>query len=373
MSGSPGARRNPYALAALAVAATLAVALVLLALRPTLPSAAPTRSPTRAGPATPRTAPPGSELFVGAGDIGDCGSEGDSQTAAILDALPAAQVFTLGDNAYDDGTREQFERCYEPTWGRHRDRTWPSPGNHEYRTSGAAGYFDYFGGRAGPDRRGWYAFDLGAWRVYSLNSNCEPIGGCGRDSAQVAWLAADLAAYPKRCTLAFMHHPRFSSGAHGSDTSLELIWNTLYEAGVELVLAGHEHSYERFEPMNREGALDRAAGITLFVAGTGGRSLRGFDDPLATSAARGEAWGVLELTLSPDRWSSRFLAVEGASFTDEAEGTCHDPARFGRTALSARAGPATRRALGARRPPPIAPHRETPGRASPAANPAART
>ena len=290
---------------------------------PTTSSSAPS-TPGGTSGAIPGDTPVVSEVFVGAGDIADCRSEGDSQTAAILDALPGAQVFTLGDNAYEDGTREQFDQCYGPTWGRHRDRTWPSPGNHEYRTSGAAGYFDYFGERAGPSDRGWYAFDLGEWRVYSLNSNCGEIGGCGRDSRQVAWLRDDLAQNPARCSLAFMHHPRFSSGEHGSDESLNAIWVALSEAGAELVLAGHDHSYERFQPMDAAGAVDQERGVTMFVVGTGGRSHYGFKTILPTSAARSSGvWGVLELTLSPEGWSSRFIPVSGGSYTDRASGTCH--------------------------------------------------
>jgi hypothetical protein len=261
---------------------------------------------------------------VGAGDIAECGSSSDERTAEILDELPGATVFTLGDNAYDNGTLREFEDCYGPTWGRHLARTRPAPGNHDYRTSGANGYFTYFGERAGPDRRGWYAYDLGEWRVYSLNSNCDFIGGCGEGSPQLRWLRGDLAENPSRCSLAYWHHPRFSSAEHGNQAFMDPIWDMLYDAGVELVLAGHDHDYERFEPADSAGDLDRERGITSFVVGTGGRSFYEFREILPTSAARNTGtWGVLELTLAPDRWSSRFIPIAGSTFTDRANGSCH--------------------------------------------------
>ena len=278
---------------------------------------------TSAPAASPTTTTAASVVFVGAGDIADCRSEGDTQTAAILDALPGAAVFTLGDNAYEDGSLREYEDCFGPTWGRHRERTWPAPGNHEYRTAGAAGYFAYFGDRAGPDGRGYYAFELGGWRVYSLNSNCEAIGGCGGGSSQLAWLRDDLANHPAACVLAYWHHPRYSSSEHGSDDVMDAAWDALVEARAELVLAGHDHAYERFAPMNASG--DAAAnGITSFVVGTGGRSHYGFEEILPTSVARSTGvWGVLELTLAPDAWSSRFVPVPGGTFTDAASGDCH--------------------------------------------------
>ncbi len=261
-------------------------------------------------------------VLVGAGDIAVCGSDGDSQTAALLDGI-GGTVFTVGDNAYEKGTPEEFANCYGPTWGRHLDRTRPSPGNHEYGTAGAAGYFGYFGARAGDPDEGYYAYDLGAWRVYSLNTNCRFVG-CGEDSAQLAWLEADLLANPKPCTVAYWHAPRYSSGRHGNDDSANALWDALYEAGAELVLAGHDHSYERFAPMNADGNLAPDRGIVSFVVGTGGRALYEFHDVLTTSRARNATtWGVLELTLAPGAWSSRFVPVAGGSFTDTATGTCH--------------------------------------------------
>jgi acid phosphatase type 7 len=285
-------------------------------------------SPTEPGGASPAASgtgasPSESVVLVGAGDIADCSSDGDSQTAAILDALPHATIFTLGDNAYENGTRQEFDACYGPTWGRHLDRTRPSPGNHDYNTAGASGYFEYFGDRAGPDRRGYYAYALGAWRIYSLNSNCEPIGGCGADSEQLTWLRDDLAQHPGGCAVAYWHHPRFSSGDHGNVESMDQIWDTLVEAGVEIAMAGHDHSYERLAPMNGSGDADPDRGMMSFVVGTGGRARYEFGDVLATSEARDNtAWGVLELTLSPGSWSARFIPAVAGGFTDRTTGTC---------------------------------------------------
>ena len=270
-------------------------------------------------PATPSA---GSAVFIGAGDIATCTGAGDEQTAAILDVVPGT-VFTLGDNAYENGTRGEFERCYGPTWGRQLERTWPSPGNHEYETRGAAGYFEYFGARAGDAARGWYADDLNGWRIYALNSNCADIGGCDEGSAQLEWLRADLAAHPTRCSLAYWHHPRFSSGEHGDNPVMDPIWETLAESGTDLVLAGHDHDYERFAPLSAGGKPD-AGGMTSFVVGTGGKELRDFDSVDANSLVRNaNTWGVLELVLSADAWSARFIPVAGSTFTDQAAGICH--------------------------------------------------
>lgn len=261
-------------------------------------------------------------MLVGAGDIADCRSDGDSATSDLLDGIEGT-VFTLGDNAYERGSREEFEDCYGPTWGRHLDRTRPAIGNHEYGTAGAAGHFGYFGERAGDLSRGYYAYDRGAWRIYALNSNCEVVA-CDGSSAQVAWLKGDIAANPRQCTLAYWHQPRYSSGRHGSDPSTDSLWRVLYEAGAELVLAGHDHSYERFAPMSWGGDPDADRGVVSFVVGTGGRDLYEFHEILPTSITRDSAtWGVLELTLFADSWSSRFVPVAGQTFTDSASGTCH--------------------------------------------------
>ena len=260
-------------------------------------------------------------VLVGAGDIAVCGLSGDSKTAALLDGI-AGRVFAAGDNAYPNGSAAQYRDCYGPTWGRWKSRTSPVPGNHEYNTPGAAGYFAYFGSRAGADGTGWYAYDLGTWRVYSLNSNCTKVG-CGASSAQVAWLTADLAANPRACVAAIWHHPRFSSGEHGDNPMVAELWAVLEDAGAEIVLNGHDHSYERFEPQTGAGVAD-PDGLAEFVVGTGGASLRGFPAVRPNSAARNSvAHGVLRLTLHEGSYDWRFVPVAGASFADAGSATCH--------------------------------------------------
>jgi hypothetical protein len=258
-------------------------------------------------------------VFVGAGDIADCGSSGDEATAALLDAI-AGTVFTTGDNVYNDGSATQFAQCYEPTWGRHRARTRPSPGNHDYRTSGASGYYAYFGANAGDAGVGYYSFDLGEWHIISLNSNVSMSAG----SPQEQWLRADLAATSRACVLAYWHHPRFSSGDHGSDTGPRPLWQALYEFGAEVVLAGHDHDYERFAPQTPDGARDDARGIRQFVVGTGGTGFRSVSTPIANSeTTNDDTFGVLKLTLSPGGYAWEFVPVAGGTYRDAGAGTCH--------------------------------------------------
>ncbi len=234
-------------------------------------------------------------------------------------------MFTLGDNAYDAGSPAEFRACYDPTWGRFRDRTaFPVPGNHDYGVAGAAGYRAYFGTAAAPDGTTWYSRDVGTWHVVVLDANCDqPDVGCGPDSAQVRWLRRDLAASHARCTLALWHQPRFSSGEHGDDEATGPFWDALYAAGADLVLNGHDHDYERFAPQDPDGHADDARGLTEIVVGTGGGELRGFAELVPNSVARSHGvFGVIDLTLAPDGWSSRFHATDG-SFSDDAHGACH--------------------------------------------------
>ncbi len=259
--------------------------------------------------------------LVGAGDIASC-SFGSARTAALVASIPGT-VFTVGDNAYDNGSVSDYTRCYDPTWGRFKDRTRPVPGNHEYQTPGAAGYFWYFGAAAGNPSSPWYAYDLGAWRIYALNANCSSIGGCGPGSAEEQWLRSDLAANPSRCILAYWHEPRFSSGEHGDDTAVQALWQDLEDFHAELVISGHDHDYERFAPQTATGAPD-PNGIVEIVVGTGGKSLRTFGPPVPNSLVRDSStFGVLKLTLGPDSWQSTFVPVAGGTFTDTASGTCH--------------------------------------------------
>ncbi len=263
---------------------------------------------------------PTSVTLVGAGDIADCNSNGDEQTAALLDSV-AGMVFTAGDNAYSDGTASEFAQCYDASWGRHKARTRPSPGNHDYRSSRARPYFDYYGVNAGAPRVGYYSYDLGAWHVISLNSNIS----MSASSAQVRWLRADLAATTARCVLAYWHHPRFSSGTeHGSDPRSEPLWQALDDHGTEIIISGHEHNYERFAPQTASGVAAPDRGIRLFVVGTGGADHYSFGPPIANSEVRnGDTWGVLELLLSADAYSWRFIPVAGRTFSDSGSGSCH--------------------------------------------------
>ncbi len=260
---------------------------------------------------------PGPETLVGAGDIADCSLEEDEATAKLLDRIPGT-VFTAGDNAYPNGTPANFADCYGPTWGRHRERTRPSPGNHDHRMSGAAGYFGYFGGAA---PYYYYSYDLGAWHIVSLDSEIEAAAG----SPQEQWLRADLAATTRRCTLAYWHRPRFSSSSgHGGNPGMQPLWQALYEAHAEIVLAGHNHDYERFAPQTPAGAADPTNGIREFVVGTGGAERYGFAGPLPNSEVRDSAtFGVLKLVLSPGSYSWQFIPVAGAAFTDSGSGSCH--------------------------------------------------
>jgi hypothetical protein len=283
------------------------------------PSAAVTAAPT----ILPAATVAGPVALIAAGDIASCTSTGDSATAKLVGAMPGT-VAVLGDSVYPDGSRSQFNDCYDPAWGPFLDRTRPAPGNHEYRTPDAAGYFAYFGARAGDPADGWYAYDLGAWRVYALNSNCDEIGGCDAGSAQVAWLRADLAADPRQCVLAYWHHPRYSSARHGSQAQTDGLWDALYDAGAEIVLNGHDHVYERFAPQSDAGVLDTGRGMVEFVVGTGGFSHYEFPRVLSTSRVRdGTTFGVLDLTLAAGSWTARFVPIAGRTFTDEASGTCH--------------------------------------------------
>ena len=262
----------------------------------------------------------GSQVLLAAGDIASCSSSGDEATATLLDGL-AGTVVTLGDNAYSDGTATEFTNCYGPTWGRHKARTRPSPGNHDYHTSGATGYYNYFGTSAGPSGRGYYSFDLGSWHIVSLNSNVSMSAG----SAQEQWLRADLAATTEQCTLAYWHHPRFSSGtAHGNFSAAQPIWQALYDYHADVALAGHEHNYERFAPQTPTGTADPTRGIREFVVGTGGVGHYSGHSAIPNSEVfDGSTFGVLKLTLNATSFSWQFIPAAGQSFTDSGSGSCH--------------------------------------------------
>ena len=294
---------------------------------PTLGPTAPPGSvaPPTAAPPTVAPTAPSSAILVGAGDISTCGNANDTATSDLLLGI-AGTVFTLGDNVYDNGTATEYANCYGPTWGRTaiKSRTKPVPGNHEYNTAGATGYYGYFGSAAGDPTKGYYAYDAGAWRVYVLNSNCAAIGGCGAGSTQEQWLRAELAANPRSCVVAMWHHPRFSSGEHGSSTATQALYQALYDFDAELVLVGHDHHYERFAPQTATGAADTSRGLVQMVVGTGGRSHYATPNVRANSLVRNsDTYGVLKLTLHTGGWAFQFVPIAGQSFADAGTGTCH--------------------------------------------------
>jgi 3',5'-cyclic AMP phosphodiesterase CpdA len=294
-----------------------------------VPSAGPGGS---AGSATPSGSAGASPSFsfpiddpvlVGAGDIAACGATGDEDTAALLDAI-AGTVFTAGDNAYESGSAREFAKCYQPSWGRHLARTRPAPGNHDWGTNGLKGYFDYFGAAAqGPDGSSWYSYDLGTWHIIMLDSSCHEVGGCDAASPQGRWLAADLARSSAACTMAIFHHPRFSSGEHGDIKAMDGFWRPLYAAGVDVIVNGHDHNYERFVPQDPDGKADPTRGIKQFVVGTGGGELRNFVRKAHNSEMRiANGYGVIAFTLHEGTYDWVFT-VAGADFQDTGRHACH--------------------------------------------------
>ena len=264
---------------------------------------------------------------VAAGDIARCDTESDEASAELVGGIEGTTVLTLGDNAYPSGTASEFKNCYDPSWGRFEGRTRPSPGNHEYYTEGAAGYFEYFGKAAGDPDEGYYSYDLGAWHLVALNSNCgEGEIRCGPGSPQMAWLEEDLAANDEAaCTLAYFHHPLFTSGTYRPGVArVKRLWEALYAAGVDVVLNGHDHNYQRFAPQDPEGGADPEGGIRQFVVGTGGGNLREISDPIAnTEVHSADAYGLLKLTLHPKKYEWEFVPVEGETFSDSGGARCH--------------------------------------------------
>jgi calcineurin-like phosphoesterase family protein len=254
-------------------------------------------------------------------------------TADLLTAAPLAAVLAIGDLAYECGGLEAFQRSYGPSWGQVKPITRPIPGNHEYQRSGgtdcsaagdAAGYFDYFGALAGNRSRGYYSFDVGRWHVIALNSECYAIrGGCGEGSPQETWLRADLLGHPARCTLAYWHEPRFTSGGSGGDGSTSAFWEDLYEAGAEVILAGHDHIYERFARQAPNGSRD-PSGVRQFTVGTGGKSHGGIFAIAPNSRVRNaNTFGILKLTLRPFGYDWNFVPEAEGTFTDSGKGSCH--------------------------------------------------
>jgi acid phosphatase type 7 len=303
-------------------------------------------------------------VLAGAGDIARCYPGADvtqfspptaqnpaMQTARLLEALPNATVMAVGDNAYEFGSPADYAGCYQPTWGRFRNRTRPATGNHEYLTPAAAGYFAYFGSRGAPPL-GYYSYELGSWHVVVLNSTTQvyscwppeltefppgfpvlpipanpgPAAGraCAGDVAQQAWLVADLAAHRSAtCTIAYFHHPRFSSGMHGNQYQMQKIWDILYANRVDLVVSGHDHMYERFAPQDPDGNAEPALGIRQFTVGTGGAEFYQVASRQPNSeVVINNVHGVLVLALDKGRYAWTFEGVDHA-VADAGSGSCH--------------------------------------------------
>jgi acid phosphatase type 7 len=270
--------------------------------------------------------------LVGAGDIASCKAiEGAEATTKLIEQIPGT-VFVAGDLAYEHGSAAEFRDCYGPTWGRFKNRTRPAPGNHEYGGPQASAYFQYWGDQAGPVGKGYYSYDLGVWHIIALNTNCDApdFGGCGEGSPEELWLRDDLTHHPNACIVAYGHHALFSSGIfrrHAMSPKLKPLWQDLYYAHADLMLVGHEHSYERFAPQDPDGVADPEHGIREIVVGTGGRSHNPLGFAIPNSEVRdSDTYGVLKVTLSPHSYTWEFIPEEGKTFRDSGAGVCHNQA-----------------------------------------------
>ena len=294
-----------------------------------------TASPLPNVTSTAMPASSGDPVIGAAGDIacdpasssfnGGNGTSTNCRQKAVSDVMLNSRltaVLALGDTQYEDGALTKYQQSYDLSWGRFKNITRPAVGNHEYGTAGAAGYYNYFGTVAGDRTKGYYSYDIGAWHFIALNSNCSQVGGCGTGSPQEQWLKADLAAHPNICALAYWHHPRFSSGQHGSNASYDAFWKALYAAGVEIVLNGHDHDYERFAPQTPGGAAN-PNGIQQFVIGTGGKNHYGFGTIQPNSLVRNQdTYGFLKLTLHANSYDWQFVPEPGKTFTDSGRRDC---------------------------------------------------
>lgn len=279
--------------------------------------------PMISSPGTPPPTSASDPVILAAGDIAKCGMPGAQQTAAIIQGIPGT-VLALGDNAYDNGLASEYTNCYDPTWGVFKDRTKPVPGNHDYITANASGYYGYYGAAAGDPTLGYYSFNVGTWHILAINSNCNPVGGCGIHTPEDTWVKADLAATTAKCVLAFWHHPYYSSGSTGSTPQMATIWKDLYTAGADVVLVGHEHNYERFAPQGLNATADPVSGVAEFVVGTGGGNFTELVFPLQPNsmASAQNVYGVLKMILHPTSYSWEFISVDG-SYTDKGTANCH--------------------------------------------------
>jgi hypothetical protein len=256
-------------------------------------------------------------VLVGAGDIGGCQSVRDEDTGRLLDSI-AGVVITLGDNDYSDATpTPAYGACYPSSWARHLPRTRPAPGEDDLRNGTLADYYAFFGpAAAGP--LGYYSYDLGTWHIVVLNTT--PTA----DTAQLRWLEDDLSDHPALCTLAIAHRPRFSSGNTGSSGAQGAVFQALYNGGVEILLSGNDHDYERFAPQSPNQSPD-PGGVVQFVVGTGGKSHGTINVPLVPNSLvqNDDTYGVLQLVLHPGSYDWTFHPIPGQTFTDAGSATCH--------------------------------------------------
>ena len=303
----------------------------VLLVPPLLALGLPAALPAGAQTAPPQTAPASADpTLVAAGDIATCNNTGDEATAALVNSMPGT-VLPLGDLAYQDGSKTDFDNCYAPTWGRFKDRSRPATGNHEYIQKGAGPYFDYWGPAAGDRTKGYYSFDVGSWHLIALNSTCGAAGGCARGTPMEQWLKDDLAATKAHCILAYWHHPRFFTPSRQAgvakidtlDRKMSPFWADLQAAGADIVLSGHRHVYERFVRQDAEGNAD-PKGMRQFVVGTGGGPHDHFEGPTAPNSEirQQDTYGVLQLTLHPDSYDWKFMSTAGDPFTDSGSDTC---------------------------------------------------
>lgn len=288
-----------------------------------------------AAPARPSTAAPvaatlaSDPSLAAAGDIiGECtgSSCGYRKTAAVITSLNPTTVLALGDISNRSGSASDYTSRFNSSWGVFKAKIRPVPGNHDYVTAGAVNFFNYFGAAANPPR-GYYSYNVGTWHIIAINSNCSKVGGCQAGSTQEKWLRNDLAGHPAVCTLAFWHHPRYSSGVGGNFTSMKAIFQDLYNARADVVLSAHAHDYERFAPQNNASQRDNANGIRQFVVGTGGSFFTGWSSIKANSLVRNNrTFGVLRMTLGASSYSWKFVPVAGKTFTDSGSAACHNAA-----------------------------------------------
>jgi hypothetical protein len=261
----------------------------------------------------------GDPVLLAAGDIVSCWSTGDEATARLADKIDGT-LAALGDFRYGK------PKCLDGSWGRHRYRVKPALGNHEYEEKGKlAWYYPFFGNDAGPRGKGYYSYNRDAWHIVVLNSNCWEVGGCGEGSPQGQWLRDDLARNPRQCTLAYWHHPRFSSDKnYGNDADVAYFWEALYDHGAEVVLSAHAHVYERFAPQTPGAKADNDFGIRQFVVGTGGASHYRFGAARPNSQVRNaNTYGLLKLTLGDSGYDWQFVPEAGRTFNDSGRGRCH--------------------------------------------------